>query len=54
MNDQTIAAPADQSQSVVDLDQLRAAARFGVTSFEAYVAEVLAESNHLFAARSSL
>ncbi len=45
-------APADQSKSVVDLDQVRAAAKFGTIGFEQYVAHAIAESNRFFQAQS--
>lgn len=48
----TIPAPADQAAPVVELDQVRAAARFGTIGFNAYAAAVLAESARLFAART--
>jgi hypothetical protein len=48
---ETIPAAADQSKSIVDLDQIRAAAQFGNLGFEAYVAAVKAESERLFKAR---
>lgn len=48
----TIPAPADQSQSVVDMDQVRAASKFGTIGFDAYVAMVLADSERLFRARA--
>ncbi len=47
----TVAAPADQARPTADLDQIRAAARFGTIGFDRYVAMVKAESERLFNAR---
>lgn len=53
MNENTIPAPADQAKSTVELDQVRATAKFGVIGFDEYVAAVLAESNRLFSTRGT-
>ncbi len=53
MSDKTIPAPADQSKSIVDVDAIRAAAKFGTVGFDAYVAHVKAESERLFRAQAS-
>jgi len=51
MNDKpTQPAPADQSKSVVELDQVRAAAKFGTIGFDAYVEHAKAESQRFFQA----
>lgn len=44
----------DAGKSTLDLDQVRAADQFGTIGYDAYVAMVLAESNRLFSARSSV
>lgn len=48
----TVPAPDDRRASTVDLDQLRAASRFGVTGYGDYVAAVMAESDRMFEART--
>ena len=48
---ETIKAPADQAKRTVELDQIRAAAKFGTIGFAEYAAAVLAESDRLFDAR---
>jgi hypothetical protein len=50
---ETIPVPADRAKQAVELDQVRAAAKFGTIGFDAYVAAVLAENARLFSARGA-